>query len=123
MSSDPSDLLILTLGDFFLSPLTCLRDVDLTQAPSNCLTRLQLLQQRSKWTQASTNPTVDQLALIKDMNLPHLEWLFGRLEAVHPGKNSVVRVATIRMKEGSCQRISKLCSIFCPVPESLTGVS
>lgn len=61
---------------------------------------------------ASNQPNllVGQLCLIKDDNLPPLTWITGRVVKVHPGPDGLVRVATLRTKNGELKRcISKLC--------------
>lgn len=67
------------------------------------------LQRRSKWTRRSPNIKVDDIVLIIKDNLPPTQWKLGRITTTHPGKDGLVRVATLTTKGGTCKRpISKL---------------
>lgn len=131
MSTDPDDTSPLTPGHFLIGgPIIALPDKNVSETPANRLTRfeeiqktvqlfwkrwraeyLNNLQQRTK-AMASSQPNllVGQLCLIKDDNLPPLTWITGRVVKVHPGPDGLVRVATLRTKNGELKRcISKLC--------------
>ncbi|CAK1581427.1 unnamed protein product [Parnassius mnemosyne] len=48
-----------------------------------------------------------------DSNLPPLEWRSGRVQDVHPGKDGVVRVVTLRTTNGLHKRpVNKLCLLY-----------
>lgn len=133
ISSDPHDLSVLTPGHFLtLEPLTALPDHDLTHLQINRLSRWQLLQrmhqhfwqrwhdeylhslmQRAKWTKdVGSILNVGKLVLIRDERLPPLKWRLGRIIDVHPGKDGVCRVATVRTSEGVIKRpVVKLCPL------------
>jgi hypothetical protein len=132
ISSDPNDLTALTPGHFLtLAPLTCLPEPDLLSIELNRLSRWQLLQrmhqsfwnrwhweylhtlqQRSKWSSASTKVTPGTLVLIKNDQVPPLQWSLGRVEQVHPGPDGLVRVATVKTTNGSIRRpVVKLCPL------------
>jgi hypothetical protein len=132
ISSDPNDLTALTPGHFLtLAPLTCLPEPDLLSIELNRLSRWQLLQrmhqsfwnrwhweylhtlqQRSKWNSASAKVTPGTLVLIKNDQVPPLQWSLGRVEQVHPGRDGVVRVATVKTTNGSIRRpVVKLCPL------------
>ncbi len=68
------------------------------------------LQHFSKWKSSSTNLQVDDLVLIKEDSLvPATRWPMGRAMSVSPGKDGLVRVATIQTKSGIYKRpIAKL---------------
>ncbi|KAF2903195.1 hypothetical protein ILUMI_02997 [Ignelater luminosus] len=69
------------------------------------------LQQRTKW-QFSHNAdlTVGAIVLLKEDNIPPMHWRLGRITAIHPGKDGVVRVVSVRTKTGVTKRaLSKVC--------------
>ncbi|XP_055326355.1 uncharacterized protein LOC129580171 [Sitodiplosis mosellana] len=83
---------------------------------------LSYLQNRPKWHQTQPNLKLNELVLIKDDRLPPNEWLLGRVIELHPGADQLVRVATVRTKNGNYKRpISKLCRL--PICEEETGSS
>jgi len=53
---------------------------------------------RSKWFQPSKNLTVGDLVLVIDPDAPKRDWKLGRIEAVYPGKDGLVRVVDVRTK-------------------------
>ncbi|XP_062703548.1 uncharacterized protein LOC134286002 [Aedes albopictus] len=130
MSSDPSDLSVLTPGHFLVQrPLTAVAEPSLRDVPENRLSRWQQAQNfvqriwsrwstqylsdlhnRTKWTQRRNNLFIGTMVLIKEDNLPPLRWLLGRVAHIHPGADGNVRVVTIRTKDGSIVRaVSKIC--------------
>jgi hypothetical protein len=132
LSSDPNDLTALTPGHFLtLAPLTCLPEPNLEHVKLNCLSRWQLLQrmhqsfwdrwhreylhtlqQRSKWHKPQTDLSRGTLVLIKNDQVPPLQWNLGRVEDIHPGADGVIRVATVKTNGGSFQRpVVKLCPL------------
>lgn len=138
LSTDPSDLEPLTPGHFLLgrNP-TAVPSEDTSDVPVSRLSRFQHLQQlvqhfwtrwsleyistlqeRSKWRRANKNIAIDALVLIKDNNLPPLKWRLGRVVAVHPGVDRVVRVVSVRTSTGIIRR--SVASIS-PLPETDTS--
>lgn len=132
MSSDPSDLLPLTPGHFLVGgPLTSLPEQDVLDVKINRLDRWEMiqrtvqefwkrwaaeyianLQSRVKWRSRQENLKVDDFVLLKDDNLPPLKWKTGRVIEVHPGKDNLVRVVSVRTTSGVTKRaISKLCKL------------
>lgn len=70
------------------------------------------LQNRPKWYQTQKNLQLNELVLIKDDRLPPNEWLLGRITELHPGADQLVRVVTVRTKNGTYKRsVSKLCRL------------
>ncbi|XP_071057617.1 uncharacterized protein [Onthophagus taurus] len=135
VSSDPNDLQALTPGHFLhLEPLnSCIVDPDLSTVPCSRLDRWQLLQktvqdfwkrwkhdylhtlqQRTKWTESSSNPVVGDMVLIKNENRPSFQWDLGRIEEIHPGKDGVVRVVTLKTCTG---RLTRPVVKICPLPK------
>ena len=134
LSSDPNDLNVLTPGHFLtLEPLTAPPDPDLTVSKINRLSRWQLVHrlqqdfwkrwrdeylhtfyQRSKWAQTRGPSSIDigTLVLVKNELVPPLRWVLGRIVELHPGKDNIVRVATIRTDKGLLKRpLVKLCPL------------
>lgn len=79
---------------------------------------LQSLQTRPKWKSTTENIKVGQLALIKEDRLPPANWHIGRIEAVYPGKDNLVRVVDIRTTGNTYTRpITKICVLPIEVEE------
>lgn len=75
------------------------------------------LQKRVKWKTAQEELKAGTMVLIRDDKLPPLRWNLGRIIEVHPGKDGVVRVATIKTKCGVIKRaFAKICPL--PIDES-----
>lgn len=133
ISSDPNDLQPLTPGHFLvLEPLnSAVPDLDLSDVAINRLNRWQLiqklychfwkrwhleylhtLQQRAKWHKPVPNVEVGTLVLVKHDNKPPNQWDLARITHLHPGKDGIARVVTIKGTHGSYQRpIIKLCPL------------
>lgn len=77
------------------------------------------MQQRPRWQRAVENLSVGQLVIIRQDNLPPTKWLLGRIEAIHPGTDGLVRVATVRTQNSTLKRpVVKLCPLPWPqLPE------
>lgn len=127
----------LTPGHFLIGePLLSVPDDDYEKSNINLLTRWQLvqqmtqdfwrrwhseylntLQQRTKWQSAIQSPTVGDIVVIKEENLPPTRWLMGKIKTLHPGKDNLVRVVTVQCKgQGELKRpVTKL--IFLPKDE------
>ncbi|KAJ8963713.1 hypothetical protein NQ314_005434 [Rhamnusium bicolor] len=70
------------------------------------------LQSRLKWkTSFSMLLKIDSLVLLKDDDQPPLMWKLGRVTGLHPGTDNIIRVATVKLSNGSEVRrvVSKLC--------------
>lgn len=132
MSSDPNDMSVLTPGHFLtLEPLTSLVDTSTSDINISISNRWQLVQklhrdfwkrwhleylhtlnQRAKWHSDIDKPKVGTLVLIKDEQLKPLHWSLGRIVSLHPGKDGIPRVATVRSQSGLIQRpLVKLCPL------------
>lgn len=37
-------------------------------------------------------------------NIPPSQWIIGRISAIHPGEDNMVRVVTVKMKNGELKR-------------------
>ena len=130
LSEDPQDLSPLTpshflIGDLLIAPI----EVDVTNIKINRLSRWQYVEQlrqqfwnrwhrdylnnlpqRSKWKKQSANIKIGDLVLVRNDTLPPLQWPLGRVHEVHPGADGVVRVVTVKTKNGLCKRpLNKIC--------------
>lgn len=62
------------------------------------------LQTRSKWTQQKENIKLNDVVIIHDDNLPAGKWAMGRVVELHPGRDGLVRVVTLKTKTGYMKR-------------------
>ncbi|XP_062557605.1 uncharacterized protein LOC134222468 [Armigeres subalbatus] len=134
---DPDDLEPLTPAHFLVgSSLQAIPEVELLSIPSNRLNNYQFIQQKLqqfwvRWRQeylcqlqARTKrwkPAITvqkgQLVVIRDENLPPIRWKMGRIVAVHPGDDNVVRVVTLKTAAGELKRpVEKICVL--PTPDN-----
>lgn len=132
ISSDPSDFSALTPSHFLIGDTSSrIVEHDLKSVPINRLSRwqyieqlrqhfwerwrkeyLHLLQQRTKWRQQGTPLQQGHLVLIQEDNLPPLSWVLGRVQQLHPGRDGLVRAASVATSNGVIKRPSnKLCLI------------
>lgn len=65
---------------------------------------LSTLQSRYKWKTKEQNLKVDDIVLIKEDNLPPGSWLLGRVTAVYPGNDGLVRNVRIQTKNSQLNR-------------------
>ncbi|XP_018370875.1 PREDICTED: uncharacterized protein LOC108766210 [Trachymyrmex cornetzi] len=129
-SDDPDDLNVLTPGHCIMGcaptliPEPSLEDVQLSH-----LSRWQLIRQMidrfwtrwskeylqrhqaiSKWMSKTKDIGVGSMVLIIDERYPPAKWPLGRVTEVHPGKDGLIRVATIKTQSTVLKRpIVKLC--------------
>ncbi|XP_050302413.1 uncharacterized protein LOC126740435 [Anthonomus grandis grandis] len=133
LSTDPNDLSPLTPAHFLMAKaMTWTPEPPLEHLPVNRLSRYQLLeqmrqnfwtrwskeyiselQQRTKWRETQQHAAQGTLVLIKEDNLPPLRWKMGRIVSIHPGKDGIPRVASIRTTSGITKRA---CQKLCPLP-------
>lgn len=131
LSDDPSDFDALTPGHFLIgNPITALPQPTLIDVPINRLTRYQHLiqmnqhfwarwsreylsglQQRFKWTQSHiANIKPGTMVILREDNLPPMQWHMGRVTELHPGKDGLVRVVSVKTRNGIVKRaLSKIC--------------
>ncbi|CAI6357195.1 unnamed protein product [Macrosiphum euphorbiae] len=123
-STDRHDHTALTPGHFLIGqPIMEVPEVNLIEVPMNRLTRWQLLRQmhqsfwkrwsreylntlqgRQKWTTIQDNLKVGDLVIVDAPNQPPSVWRMGRITAVHPGPDQIVRVITIITQDGEMKR-------------------
>ncbi|XP_054272649.1 uncharacterized protein LOC128992929 [Macrosteles quadrilineatus] len=124
LSASPEETNFLSPGHFLVGcPLVAPPEPSLLDLRENVLTRWQLvhkmvqhfwkrwqveylniLQARGKWTRSSTNPKIGDLVLLKDQNVPILQWPLGRIIKTHPGSDGIVRVMTVKTSDSEFQR-------------------
>ncbi|UYV67640.1 hypothetical protein LAZ67_5001433 [Cordylochernes scorpioides] len=136
ISGDPNDLAVLTPAHFLLTSSSCC-------VPEEDLLSVQLLprwkmvqrmvqhlwrqwstdyihnlQQRHKWRTPRPNVATGSLVLVREEHVPPAKWIMGRVVEIHPGKDGLVRVVSIRTKAGLLKRpLVKLALL--PVPHDL----
>ncbi|XP_011164918.1 uncharacterized protein LOC105199478 [Solenopsis invicta] len=128
LSSDPNDASVLTLGHFIIGrPLVASRKpftkTDQAGQPCSGWHSLRLmrsyfwqLQQRAKWLKSNRQLQVGDLVLFKDKLAPPTKWPLTRMVQLHPGKDGLTRVATIRSSTSELVRpVNRL--ILLPVHE------
>lgn len=130
LSNNPENLQVLTPGHFLIgTSLLSLPDPNLLDVPSNRLSKwlcvqqmtqhlwrhwshdyLHQLQQRNKWKTTQPNVKIGDLVLVKEDNLPPLVWKKAVISDIHPGKDGLTRVVTLRTATGMFKRpITKIC--------------
>lgn len=130
MSTDPSDYSALTPSHFLIGrPMMSLPDPDVQHIPENRLSLYQRIQQMQqhfwtrwaveyvselqvlqKWHNNQQSLEPGMLVVVKENNIPPLQWCMGRILRVHPGQDGVARVATIKTERGVIKRaFTKIC--------------
>lgn len=130
LSDDPRELDVLTPGHFLIGqPLLALPDVDHYEMPSNRLKGYEQLQQlvqhhwrrwRNEYLSEIHNVSqrvprgermrIGQMVILKEHEKITNEWYLGRIVDVHPGKDGVVRVVSLKTAKGVYKRpTSKIC--------------
>ncbi|XP_058449236.1 uncharacterized protein LOC131429202 [Malaya genurostris] len=140
ITDDPEDLEPLTPAHFLIgASLQAIPDPDYDTVPLSRLNRWQLvqgqlqnfwkrwrmeylsqLQRRTKHWEPAVKVDVNRLVVIADTNQPPMRWKLGRIVELHPGKDGVVRVVTVKTATGSLTRpVEKLCLL--PNTEEAAG--
>lgn len=125
ISADPNDLSCITPGHFLIgTALNSFPVPDMTEVREGHLLRWQRVEQmrqhswrrwsaeylhtlveRRKWrTNKGKQLEVGQLVLVQQPELGPLQWLLGRVEQTHPGKDGLVRAATLKTSKGQVTR-------------------
>lgn len=60
------------------------------------------------------------MVILKEDNTPPLHWPMGRITAIHPGEDGIIRVVTIKTTHGEYKRSVKG---IAPLPIEQTGES
>ncbi|XP_076298608.1 uncharacterized protein LOC143217847 [Lasioglossum baleicum] len=132
LTDDASDLATLTPGHFLVGDaLNVIPEPDLADTPRTRLSRWQLLRQildhfwsrwsreyiqqfhsASKWRTTSPPFRVGDLVLVRDERTPPAKWPLARVIELHPGKDDITRVCTVRTATTIQKRpIVKLCRL------------
>lgn len=121
LSNDPSDCQALTPAHFLVGGIITLSPAsDVSSIPMSRLKRFTIvqsymqqfwkrwsreylpqLQRRGRWIKVTRNIKVGDLCLLRQENLPPTKWALVRVEQVHPGPDSIVRVVTLRNSSGT----------------------
>ncbi|XP_018562144.2 uncharacterized protein LOC108904181 [Anoplophora glabripennis] len=117
LSSDPADLIALTPSHFLIGDvLTTIPQENVVDTPVNRLSLYKKLQQmlqhfwrrwsteyisnlqnRTRWnSQSPQEIQPNTMVLLKEDNLPPLQWKLGRVSEVYRGKDNIVRVCVVR---------------------------
>nr|XP_031842135.1 uncharacterized protein LOC116431199 [Nomia melanderi] len=122
-----NDLLLLTPGHFLIGDsLTSLRERDFTDIPSNRISSWQHIQKvkqhfwnrwhreylneltlRNKWTKGSHPIKEGTIVLLREDNIPPMQWALGRVIKAHPGSDGIVRAVTLQTATGVLDRTTK----------------
>lgn len=132
LSNDPLDLEVLTPGHFLIgSSLTSFPERSLENTNANRLSMwknmtkihqafwkrwsveyLNQLQNKPKWLVQRNNIKINDLVLIKEENVPPLQWPRARVTEIIPSADNNVRVVKLRTKDSEFTRsISRLCPL------------
>lgn len=136
ISDNPNDFTALTPGHFLIGNALLARPQP--PAEENPVKRYQLkekmvqqfwqrfrqdvlatMQIRTKWNEKQPNIKVNDLVIVKDDRFPVNQWPMGRVVTLHPGKDNLIRVASIKIAKSNQlfkRPIAKLCLL--PVNDS-----
>jgi len=125
LSADPADLDYLSPGHFLIGqPLLAVPPRTPTEDKSTPLVNrwklldqchqafwrrwsteyLTSLQTRTKWSSQTPNIRLNDVVVIRDNQSPPLSWRMGRVIALLPGTDGVVRVVRLRIRQGEVTR-------------------
>ncbi|GFU58838.1 uncharacterized protein TNCV_4840171 [Trichonephila clavipes] len=141
LSNDPQDLQPLTPGHFLIGAPMASFPEEVPSQPA-CLKKrwnliqhlrsqfwrrwhleyLNQLQQRTKWNKPRRNLKVNDMVLVKEDNLPPLQWSLGRVVQVFPGDDGAVRVVDVKTQRGQFRRpITKFSKLLGFEPGEIKG--
>lgn len=130
LSSDPNDPSPLTPGHFLVGrPLTAVPSPPITALRPNRYELIEKIrqqfwsrwqkeflaemQQRSQWRTQQRGICLGDLVLLREANLPPLQWRLGRVTRLHPGPDGVSRVADVATTKGTVTRaVRTMCPLF-----------
>ncbi|XP_043270546.1 uncharacterized protein [Venturia canescens] len=144
LSDDPDDYSVLTPGHFLIGDtLTSIPEPSLRDVPQGRLTRWQWLQERvqyywehwssgylqrqqaiSKWHHPSHDIRVGSMVLLMNENTSPTKWPRARVTQLHPGKDGLIRVVTLKTATTTLTRpITKLALLPVPQPGSIDSTA
>ncbi|XP_055629831.1 uncharacterized protein LOC129770782 isoform X3 [Toxorhynchites rutilus septentrionalis] len=139
LTDDPSDLEPLTPGHFLVgTSLQSVPECNFENIPFNRLYQwqqaqkmfqdiwkrwqaeyLSCLQPRTKWCKPPVKLQKNQLVLIKNENTSPMRWPTARIVDLHPGKDGVVRVVTLKTAQGVLTRpVAEICLLPIEAPSA-----
>ncbi|XP_071874181.1 uncharacterized protein [Bombus fervidus] len=133
ISSDPNDPPVITPGHFLIEALTTLDERDFKDAPPNQLSSWQRIVQlkqhfwsrwhreyiteltkRNKWTKGTHSIREGTIVLIREDNIPSMQWPLGRVIKTHPGADGIIRTVTIKTANNTLDRgVKRLVPLPC----------
>lgn len=144
VTPNADDIEVITPSHFFnFQPINTLPRPDLSHLKMNQLDQYQYLyrlytefwkcwskeyldqfQPRAKWPEKHPNVKVGQIVVVSDDNIPPSRWPLGRVTAVHPAKDGLIRVVDVKINDTITKRpIHRLGIIPIPENEELTNSS
>lgn len=142
LSSDINDLLPLTPAHFLIGDtITSLPQQDFSDIPPSRLSIWQNIQRMRqsfwdrwhkeylselnahyRWTTGDHAIKEGSFVLIRDDNLPPMQWRMGRVTTIHPGADGVIRVVSVRTAKGVVDRaVKKL--VLLPIDSEAENIS
>ncbi|XP_011859383.1 PREDICTED: uncharacterized protein LOC105556882 [Vollenhovia emeryi] len=139
LSDDPDDISALTPGHLLIgAPLLAVPEPSQLERADNALSRWQHLQKmrdhfwlrwsreyihtlaaRPKWVTQDAAPHIGSLCLVRTETTPPCRWPLARVIKLHPGKDGVTRVATVR--SASSELVRPLVKLVLLPGDSLSG--
>lgn len=137
ITSDINDLDPITPGHLIIgTPLNLIPEPSLLSLKDATLDRFQAIQKgvqafwqrfyieylhnfhpRKKWQSIKENAEKGDIVIIIKDNMPPAKWLLGKVLETHPGADGLVRMATLKTRNGELQRpIVKLCRLPIAAP-------
>ncbi|CAB0040754.1 unnamed protein product [Trichogramma brassicae] len=137
INDDPTDLMALTPAHFLIGSATCtIPEPSTLDLSISGLSRLQMLrnmyehfwtrwsseylqalQHRPKWQKSNTQIRVGQLCVIRSELTPPCKWALARITQVHPGKDGLVRVVSVKTATSVFKRPVTKLSILPPADD------
>ncbi|KAL0821872.1 hypothetical protein ABMA28_005274 [Loxostege sticticalis] len=133
LSADAKDPLPLTPSHFLIGePLTSIPDISLLDENPSRLVRWRLIQQSiqqfwkrwsleylhhiqqaTKWFSDRGSPIREgMIVVLRDDNVPPLQWRLARVHALHPGPDGICRVVTLQIGQSFLKRaVVKICPL------------
>lgn len=120
ITEDPYDMEALTPGHFLVgNSLQTVPAIDISEIPTNRLNHwrivqrhmqhiwqrwhreyLQTLQKRAKWNKNPCTIVPGKLVVLQEDNVAVCKWPLARITEIHPGKDGVTRVVTVKCSNG-----------------------
>ncbi|XP_071874211.2 uncharacterized protein [Bombus fervidus] len=124
ISSDPNDPPVIIPGHFLIGEaLTTLCERNFRDVPPNRLSSWQRIVQlkqhfwsrwhreyiteltkRNKWNKGAHSIREGTIVLIREDNIPSMQWPLGRVIKVHPGADGIIRTVTVKTANNTLDR-------------------